>query len=142
MVVVSAVLAIIQIHWTGRLSRSEAERLRVNLRGSKLRQVNRVWTAELTEAWRAIRPSADEVAKTGRNAYAAHYRRWLAHDNPPLFSRVGIEIGAEDSPRLLVIDPVTGRFVLGSSPRKCVAKFEIPGATSSHCSTRSGWFSN
>jgi len=31
---VSAVLAIIQYNWTGRLSRSEAERLRVNLRSS------------------------------------------------------------------------------------------------------------
>jgi signal transduction histidine kinase len=127
MAIVSIVLVLIQYNWTGRISRSEAERLRANVR-EQLRQINRSWTAELTESWRTMRPSAEEIALSARDAYAARYRQWLAHDNPPLFSRVGIEMDTGDSRRLLAIDPASGRFESWTpSGAGTLARFEMPG---------------
>jgi signal transduction histidine kinase len=129
MVMVSAVLATIQYNWTGRLSRAESERLRLNVR-EQLRQINRAWTAELMESWRALRPSAGETARVGRQAYAARYRQWLAHDHPPLYSRVGLDTGVGDSQRLLAIDPASGGFVPWQPAGDASAQFEVPGAPS------------
>jgi type II secretory pathway pseudopilin PulG len=67
MAIVSIVLVLIQYNWTGRISRSEAERLRANLR-EQLRQINRSWTDELTESWRTMRSSAEEIARSARDA--------------------------------------------------------------------------
>jgi signal transduction histidine kinase len=89
MAAVSSVLAVIQYNWTGRLGRAESERMRVGVR-EQLRQINRAWTAELTDAWRALRPSPEDMAHNRREAYATRYREWLTHENRPLFSAVGV----------------------------------------------------
>ena len=131
MAAVSAVLVIIQYHWTGRLSRSEAEHSRSNVR-EQLRQVNRTWNAELMEIWQETRPSAEEVAESGRNAYALRYRRWLAHESRPIFSRVGIESGAGNSPQRSEINPATGRFEpWADAGGTAFAQFEMPGTATS-----------
>jgi len=127
----------IQYHWTGRLSRSEAEHSRINVR-EQLRQINRAWNAELMAMWQEMLPSAEEVAKSGRNAYAARYRHWLAHESRPIFSRVGIETGAGSSPRRSEMNPATGRFdPWADSGAAAYAQFEMPGAATSADATDS-----
>jgi signal transduction histidine kinase len=131
MAAVSAVLVIIQYNWTGRLSRSESEHSRINVR-EQLRQINRAWNADLTETWQEMRPSAEEVAKSGRNAYAARYLHWLARETRPIFSRVGIESGTDNSLRRIEINPGTGQFEPWADSRgTAFAQFEMPGAATS-----------
>lgn len=130
MAAVSVILVIIQYNWTGRLSRSEAEHSRINMR-EQLRQINRAWNAELTEITQEMRPSAEEAAKAGRNAYAARYLNWLAHDARPVFSRVGIESDVGDSRGRMQINRATGKFEpWENSGGATFAQFEMPGAAS------------
>ncbi len=104
--VLCTVMAVLQYHWTGQLSRAEADRLRENLHQG-LDRLSSEFNAELTQLAVALTPPNNLVQQEGREAaYNRRYQRWRESGRQQeMLRQAGIAVPFGEDLKLLLLDP-------------------------------------
>ncbi|MBL8209438.1 MAG: HAMP domain-containing histidine kinase [Bryobacterales bacterium] len=110
--VLCTVMAVLQYHWTGQLSRAEADRLRENLHQG-LERLSSEFNADISQVAGALTPPNNLVQQDGREAaYNRRYQRWREsgrhHDS---IRRAGVAVPDGEDLKLLLLDPATQSYV-------------------------------
>ena len=90
--VLCLVLSLLQYHWTGEVSRAEAEHLRVVIH-EQAQQFGHAFDSVLTENCEALTPDDEDV--NGDNRAAIHlqcFEKWKAGNPRPLFCRLAVAV--------------------------------------------------
>jgi len=111
------VLAILQYHWIGGISRAEQERLESGLQ-STLNRFSRDFNAEIASACIALLPTSSLIDAMGRDeAYAARYAQWRdAGIHGKLFSHMALAVPQNGTIALRTFDLETRRFAPADWP--------------------------
>jgi signal transduction histidine kinase len=89
---VCLVLSLLQYHWTGAVSRAEAERLHAGL-GEQAQQFCNAFDSALTESCDALVPDNEAVNDSNRGiVHLLCFQQWQALHPRPMFSRVAIAV--------------------------------------------------
>jgi signal transduction histidine kinase len=102
-------LALLQYRWIGEITDAERTRLHEQLQ-IRLGALSRGFSDDLSTALNALVPSAEEIARLGREAaYSEKYQRWReSHD--AIFSRIALAIPEADGLRFEMLDLASGSF--------------------------------
>jgi hypothetical protein len=119
LVVLCTVLAALQYHWTGEISRAERQRLKDGLQAS-LQRLSQEFNAEITSPCVALLPGNEEVADSGRDqAYLSRYRHWKElsrHDE--IIRRIAIATPGENTIKLEMVHAEQGIVVAAEWPNE------------------------
>jgi len=89
---VCVVLSLLQYHWTGEVSRAEAERLRAGL-DEQVRLFCNAFDSTLTESCNALVPENEAVNDNNRELiHLLCFRQWQSLHPRPIFSRIAIAV--------------------------------------------------
>ncbi len=107
---VCLVLSLLQYHWTGEVSRAEAERLRTGL-DEQVQQFCNAFDSALTESCNALVPDNESVNDKNREViHLLRFRQWRALRTRPMFSRVAIAVPMPGNLALYEQDLTTGEL--------------------------------
>jgi signal transduction histidine kinase len=107
---VCVVLSLLQYHWTGEVSRAEAERLRAGL-DEQVPQFCRAFDSALTESCNALVPDNEAVNDNNREmVHLRRFQQWQALHPRPMFSRIAIAVPMPGNLALYEQSPATGRL--------------------------------
>ena len=97
---VCLLLSLLQYHWTGEVSRAEAERLRAGL-DEQAREFCNAFDSTLTESCKALVPENEVINDKNRETvHLLRFQKWQGFHPPPVFSRIAIAV------------PMTGKLAL------------------------------
>ncbi|MGH9352911.1 MAG: sensor histidine kinase [Terriglobia bacterium] len=102
------VLAVLQVRWTGQVSRADAERMQTNLHTAVMRFRRDFYLQLLRICW-AFQSPADGFTQATLKFYADRYDDWMsASARPDMIA--AIFVWDRKGNRLLLLDPAEGRF--------------------------------
>lgn len=115
--VLCTVMAVLQYHWTGQLSRAEADRLRENL-DQGLDRLSAEFNTEITQVAVALTPLNNLVQQDGREAaYNRRYQRWRESGrHHEMIRRAAVAVPEGEDIQLLLLDPATQSYQLAPWP--------------------------
>jgi len=106
-----AVLSVLQYHWTGQISRAEAEHLRTGI-NEQAQLFGLAFDAELTRNVTALVPREEDLNEGSRAAiHLQHFQKWQAAQPRPVFSRVTVISSSAAGFKFFQQDLTTGRLV-------------------------------
>jgi signal transduction histidine kinase len=107
---VCVVLSLLQYHWTGEVSRAEAERFRAGL-DEQVRQFCNAFDSTLTESCNALVPDNETINDGNREAvHSLCFQQWRALHPRAMFSRIAIAVPMPGKLALYEQNPATGRL--------------------------------
>jgi len=111
-----AVLSVLQFHWTGQVSRAEAERLHAGInQPAKLFCV--AFDAELAKSCEALVPGDYALNFTNREAvHLQHFLKWKSDHPRPIFSRIFVMLSTPGGAWLFNQDLASGQLVPSTTP--------------------------
>ena len=111
-----AVLSLLQYHWTGEVSRAEAEHLRSEISG-QAQNFGRAFDSTLSDSCAALTPNGQELNDSNREpVHVQHFQKWKAGNPRPIFSRVAVVVSTPSGSQLFEQDQTTGRLAPVSWP--------------------------
>lgn len=106
-----AVLSALQYHWTGEISRAEAERLRAGL-NEQAQQFCNEFDSALTESCQALAPDNEKIDDGNRQkVHVQSFKKWESLRAHPIFSRVAVVVPKDDGVQLFEQNLTTGKLV-------------------------------
>jgi signal transduction histidine kinase len=110
MAILCGILTLLQYHWTGEISRAEAERLQARTQSSA-ESLCRSFDQELATHCAALVPVEGSVNNANRaSVHQRLFEAWRAQMPRPLFSRIAVAVPSRDGIDLLRQDLSTGRL--------------------------------
>ena len=110
-----AVLSVLQYHWTGQISRAEAEHLRAGI-NEQAQLFGLAFDSELARSCAALVPRDETLNDSNRAAiHLQLFQQWQASHPRPIFSRVAVLVTTPDGLRSFEQDLTTGRLVPSAS---------------------------
>jgi signal transduction histidine kinase len=111
-----AVLSLLQYHWTGEVSRAEAEHLRAELNG-QAQHFGQAFDSVLSDSCAALTPNGQELNDSNREpVHVQHFQKWKAGNPRPIFSRVAVVISTPSGSQLFQQDQTNGQLAPVSWP--------------------------
>ncbi|HEV2499382.1 MAG TPA: HAMP domain-containing sensor histidine kinase [Terriglobia bacterium] len=102
------VLAVLQVRWTGQVSRADAARMQTNLHTAVMRFRRDFYLQLLRICW-AFQSPTDGLTQKTLKFYADRYDDWMsASARPDMIA--ALFVWDRESNRLLLLDPAEGRF--------------------------------
>jgi signal transduction histidine kinase len=111
-----AVLSLLQYHWTGEVSRAEAEHLRAEISG-QAQHFGQAFDSVLSDSCAALTPNGQELNDSNREpVHVEHFQKWKAGNPRPIFSRVAVVISTPSGSQLFEQDQTNGQLAPVSWP--------------------------
>jgi signal transduction histidine kinase len=111
-----AVLSLLQYHWTGEVSRAEAERLRTEITG-QAQHFGQAFDSTLSDSCAALTPNGQELNDSNREpVHLQRFQKWKAGNPRPIFSRVAVAVSTPFGSQLLEQDQTTGKLAPAAWP--------------------------
>ena len=112
------VLSGLQYHWTGEVSRAEAEHLRAGV-NEQAQNFCRAFDSALSDSCTALTPDGEELNDENRETvHARHFQKWKSGNPRPLFSRLAVAVSTQFGSQLLELDPTNGTLAPVSWPEE------------------------
>jgi signal transduction histidine kinase len=110
------VLSVLQYHWTGEVSRAEAEHLRTEI-NEQAQHFGQAFDSELSDGCGALTPNGEELNDSNREPiHVQHFQKWKSGNPRPLFSRVAVAVSTPSGSQLLEQDQTAGKLAPVSWP--------------------------
>jgi signal transduction histidine kinase len=110
------VLSLLQYHWTGEVSRAEAEHLRTGI-NEQAQHFGQAFDSELSDACAALTPNGEDLNDSNREPiHVQRFQKWKSGNPRPLFSRVAVAVSTPSGSQLFEQDPTTGKLAPVSWP--------------------------
>ena len=107
------VLSALQYHWTGEVSRAEAEHLRAGI-NEQAQNFCRAFDSELSDSCTALTPNGEDLNDSNRETiHVQHFQKWKSGNPRPLFSRVAVAVSTTFGSQLFEQDQTTGKLGAG-----------------------------
>lgn len=111
-----AVLSLLQYHWTGEVSRAEAERLRAGI-NEQAQQFCHTFDATLSESCQTLAPNGEDLNDGNRDTiHIQHYQKWKSGNPRPIFSRLAVAVPTQYGVQLFEQNQTTGKLAPISWP--------------------------
>jgi len=113
---ICAVLSALQYHWTGEVSRAEAEHLRAEI-NEQAQGFCQAFDSVLSDSCAMLTPNGEELNDDNRETiHVRHFQKWKSANPRPIFSRVGVVVSTLSGSQLLEQDQTTGKLTPVSWP--------------------------
>ena len=110
------ILSGLQYHWTGEVSRAEAEHLRSGV-NEQAQNFCRAFDSLLSDSCTALTPDGEDLNDENRERiHAQHFQKWKAGNPRPLFSRVTVAVATQFGAELFQQDLTNGTLAPVSWP--------------------------
>ena len=104
------VLSVLQYHWTGEVSRAEAEHLRAEI-NEQAQHFCQAFDSALSDGCAALAPNGEDLNDSNRETiHASHFQKWKSGSPRPMFSRVAVAVSTPSGSQLLEQDQTTGKL--------------------------------
>jgi hypothetical protein len=111
-----AVLSALQYHWTGEVSRAEAEHLRAGI-NEQSQNFCRAFDSALSDGCTALTPNGEELNDVNRETiHVQRFQKWKSGNPRPIFSRVAVAVSTLFGSQLFEQDQTTGKLAPVSWP--------------------------
>ncbi|HEX5398906.1 MAG TPA: HAMP domain-containing sensor histidine kinase [Verrucomicrobiae bacterium] len=105
-----AVLSVLQYHWTGELSRAEAERMRAGI-NEQAQEFCRAFDSTLTRSCEALVPADENLNDDNREEiHVQQFQKWKSSNPRPIFSQVAVAVSTLFGSQLFGQDLTTGKL--------------------------------
>jgi signal transduction histidine kinase len=102
------VLSVLQYHWTGEVSRAEAEHLRTEI-NEQAQHFGQAFDSALSDGCAALTPNGEDLNDSNREPiHVQHFQKWKSGNPRPIFSRLAVAVSTPSGSQLLEQDQTTG----------------------------------
>ena len=110
------VLSVLQYHWTGEVSRAEAEHLRTEI-NEQAQHFGQAFDSALSDGCAALTPNGEELNDVNRETtHVQHFQKWKSGNPRPIFSRLAVAVSTPSGSQLFEQDQTTGKLAPLSWP--------------------------
>ena len=111
-----AILSALQYHWTGEVSRAEAEHLRAGI-NEQSQNFCHAFDSALSDGCAALTPNGEDLNDVNREAiHVQHFQKWKSGNPRPIFSRVAVAVSTPFGSQLFEQDKTAGKLAPVSWP--------------------------